>query len=72
MGAGFAPLPLEVLLDVGILLGSFDLLHVERNAQALGEIAFGDGEVAGPRFAGVKVLVVPIIGRRNDRSGLPI
>jgi hypothetical protein len=38
-------LRLEVLLDIGVFLRSLDLIDIERDAQPLRKIAFGDREI---------------------------
>jgi hypothetical protein len=65
-------LSFEVLLDVGILLGYFDLVDFEWDAQAFRKIAFGYGEIARARIAGVEMLVIPVIRRRDDGAGFPV
>src|SRR5258708_2952254 len=72
MRGSLAAFPIEMLLNIGILLRRLDLFHFQGDAQALGEIALGDGEVAGAGVSGVEMLVIPVERRRYNRSRLPV
>src|SRR5262245_37534910 len=62
----------EAPFDARVFPVGFDLFDFERDAQPLGEIAFGDRVIARFRAAGVEVLVIPEVWGRDDGACLPI
>src|SRR5437016_2844787 len=70
-GGRLVSLAVEALLNVRIFLIHFDLLYLQWNAEPLRKIAFGNGEITRARIAGIEMLVIPEVWRRDDGSRFP-
>src|SRR5258705_6974929 len=65
-------LAFEALLDSRVLLWRFDLLDFKRNSEPFWKIALRNGPIARFSVAGVEVLVIPVVRRRDDGARFPI
>src|SRR5712692_10117995 len=71
-GGGPLQFFLEPLFDLRVFAIGFDLLDLKRYSETLGKVALSHREIARSYRAGVEVLVVPEVWRRNQRAGFPI